>query len=58
MQTYPVLNHILEEEKLAKVGAIQTPYNKFSAVFLSVGKKLKKKQLELKHQNRWTVCSG
>jgi hypothetical protein len=43
---------------LAKEGAIEVPPNHFTAVPFIVGKKHIKNHLELKHQARWTACTG
>jgi hypothetical protein len=45
-------------DRLAKEGAIEAPPNQFTAVPFSVGKKLIKKQLGLRHQARWTACTS
>jgi hypothetical protein len=47
-----------EADRLAKEGAIEVPLNQFTVVPFSVGKKLIKKQLDLRHQARWTACTG
>jgi hypothetical protein len=47
-----------EADRLAKEGAIQVPPNQFTAIPFSVDKKRIKKQLEVKHQDRWTACTG
>jgi ribonuclease HI len=41
-----------EVDKLAKEGATEVPPNHFTAIPFSGGKKLIKKQLELRHQAR------
>jgi ribonuclease HI len=43
-----------EADRLAK----EVPPNQFAAIPFSVGKNLIKKQLEQKHQARWTACIG
>ena len=45
-------------DRLTKEGATEVPPNQFTAIPFSVGKKLIKKQLELKHQARWAACTG
>jgi ribonuclease HI len=40
---------IEEVDRMAKEGAMQVPLNQFTGIPFSVGKKLIKKQLELKH---------
>jgi hypothetical protein len=47
-----------EADRLAKEGAIKVPPNQFTAIPFSVGKKLIKKQLELRHQARQTACTS
>jgi ribonuclease HI len=47
-----------QADRLAKEGAIEVPPNKFAAIHISVGKNLIKKQLDLRHQARWTACTG
>jgi hypothetical protein len=47
-----------EADKLAKEGAIEVPPNQFTAIPFSVGKKLIKKPLELRHQARCTAYTG
>jgi ribonuclease HI len=47
-----------EADRLAKEGAIEVLPNQFAAVPFSVGKNLIQKQLEQKHQARWTACTG
>jgi hypothetical protein len=39
-------------DRLAKEGEIEVPPNQFTAIPFTVGKKLIKKQLELRHQAR------
>ena len=43
-----------EADRLAK----EVPPNQSAAIPFSVGKNLIKKQLEQKHQARWTACTG
>ena len=43
---------------LAKEGAIEAPLNQCTTRPFSGGKKLSKKQLELKNQAKWTACTG
>jgi hypothetical protein len=47
-----------EANRLAKEGAIEVSPNHFAAIPFSVGKNLIRKQLEQKHQARWTACTG
>jgi hypothetical protein len=47
-----------EADRLAKEGATEIPPNQFSAIPFSVGKNLIKKQLEQRHWDRWTACTG
>jgi hypothetical protein len=42
-----------EADTLAKEGTIEVPSVQFTAIPLSVGTKLIKKQLEIRHQDRW-----
>jgi ribonuclease HI len=46
-----------EADRLAKEGAVKVPPNQFAAIPISVGKNLIKKQLEQRHQARWTACT-
>ena len=47
-----------EADRLAKEGAIEVPPTQFTARPFSAGKKLIRKQMELKHQARWAACTG
>jgi predicted Zn-ribbon and HTH transcriptional regulator len=47
-----------EADRLAKEGAVEIPSNQFAAIPFSVGKNLIKKQLEQRHRDRWTACTG
>jgi hypothetical protein len=47
-----------QANRLAKEGAIEVSPNQFTAIPFSVGKKIILKQLELRHQARWTACTG
>jgi ribonuclease HI len=47
-----------EADRLAKEGATEVSPNQFTAILLSIGKNLIKKQLELVHQARWVACTG
>ena len=47
-----------EADRLATEGATEVPPNQFAAIPFNVGKNLIKKQLEQKHQARWTACTG
>jgi ribonuclease HI len=47
-----------EADKLDKEGANKVPPNHFTTMSFRVGKKLIKKQLELKHQGRWATCTS
>jgi ribonuclease HI len=47
-----------EANRLAKEGAVEVPPNQFAAIHFSAGENLIKKQLEEKHQTRWTACTG
>jgi hypothetical protein len=47
-----------EADRLAQEGAVQVPPDQFAAVPFSVGKNLIKKQLEQRHRDRWTACTG
>jgi hypothetical protein len=45
-------------KRLDTEGATAVPPNQFTAIPFSVGKKLIKKHLELKHLARWATCTG
>jgi ribonuclease HI len=45
-------------DSLAKEGAVEVPLDQFAALCCSVGKNLIKKQLEQRHRDRWTACTG
>jgi hypothetical protein len=47
-----------EADRLAKDGAVEIPPDQFAAIPFRVGKNLIKKQLEQKHRDRWTACTG
>jgi hypothetical protein len=47
-----------EADRLAKEGAVEVPPHQFAAMPFSVGKNLIKKQLEQRHRDRWTACTG
>jgi ribonuclease HI len=47
-----------EADRLAKEGAVEVPPDQFAAIPFSAGKNLIKKQLEQRHQARWTACTG
>jgi hypothetical protein len=47
-----------EADRLAKKGAVEVPPNQFAAIPFSVGKNHIKKQLEQRHRDRWTACTG
>ena len=47
-----------EADRLAKEGTTEVSPNQFTAISFSVGKKLIKKQLELRLQARWTACTS
>jgi hypothetical protein len=47
-----------EADRLAKEGAVEVPPDQFAAIPFSVGKNLIKKQLEQRHCDRWTACTG
>ena len=47
-----------EADRLAKEETIEVLLNQFTAIPFCVGKKLIKKQLELRHQGRWAACTG
>jgi predicted Zn-ribbon and HTH transcriptional regulator len=47
-----------EADRLAKEGAVEVPPDQFAAIPFSVGKNLIKKQLEQRHRDRWTACTG
>jgi hypothetical protein len=47
-----------EADRLAKERAVEVPPNQFAAIPFSVGKNLIKKQLEQRHRDRWTACTG
>jgi hypothetical protein len=38
--------------------AVEVPPDQFAAIPFSVGKNLIKKQLEQRHRDRWTACTG
>ena len=44
-----------EADKLAKPGATEVPPNQFIAISFSVGEKLIKQHLKLKHEARWLI---
>jgi hypothetical protein len=46
-----------EADRLAKEGAVEVAPDQFAAIPFSVGKNLKK-QLEQRHRDRWTACTG
>jgi ribonuclease HI len=45
-----------EADKLAKLGVTEVPPNQFIAISFSVGEKLIKQHLELKHEARWLTA--
>jgi hypothetical protein len=47
-----------EADMLAKEGAVEVPPDQFAAIPFSVGKNLIEKQLEQRHRDRWTACTG
>jgi hypothetical protein len=47
-----------EADRLAKEGVVEVPPDQFAAIPFSVGKSLIKKQLEQRHWDRWTACTG
>jgi hypothetical protein len=47
-----------EADRLAKEGAVEVLPNQFAAIPFSAGKNLIKKQLEQRHGDRWTACTG
>jgi hypothetical protein len=47
-----------EVDRLAKGGAVEVPPDQFAAIPFSVGKNLIKNQLEQRHRDRWTACTG
>jgi predicted Zn-ribbon and HTH transcriptional regulator len=47
-----------EADRLAKEGAVEVPPDQFVAIPFSVGKNIIKKQLEQRHCDRWTACTG
>jgi ribonuclease HI len=47
-----------EADRLAKERAVEVPPDQFAAIPFSAGKNLIKKQLEQRHRDRWTACTG